>query len=115
VTQAAVESPGPVRVVDLFVERGSETNTGIAISNLSETGTLLVRLTLKDGSGNERATKDITIVARGHLALFISDLFPEVTTILGTLTLNAAGAFSVVTLQQTGLILGTLPPLTRPL
>ncbi len=55
------------------------------------------------------ATKTIEIPILGHLAKFISELFPEVEEIDGSLRVETSGQVTVVALQQTGLVLGTLP------
>ncbi|HEY3130236.1 MAG TPA: hypothetical protein VGL91_12325 [Acidobacteriota bacterium] len=108
VTQAAVESPGPVDNFDVFFDQSSTSGTGVALANLSESGSIAVRLTLKDQSGTVLATKDLTLVARGHVARFINEIFPG-TTGRGSLHIESSGPVSAITLQVTGLVIGTQP------
>jgi hypothetical protein len=109
VTQAAVESPGPLDSLDLFFDQRSGTNSGIAIASLSAAGAIRIRLTLKDQNGATVATRDLTLGSLGHLAQFVSELFPQGAGLRGTLHIEASGPVTVVALQQTGLVLGTLP------
>ena len=113
VTQAAVESIGPIDVVDVFVDRAAGTNTGIAMANLSISNSVLVRITLLDETGQVVGSTDVTIAARGHLAQFIHELIADLGDVRGTASVNASGPITVVTLQQTGVVIGTLPPVIR--
>lgn len=111
VTQAAVESPGPLRVADLFVEQQSGgARTGVALANLSASGSVVVRLTLRDETGAVRFTKEITLASLAKLAQFLDEIFQGLGNFRGVLTVNATGPLAILTLQQTGLVLGTLPP-----
>ena len=53
VTQAAVESTSPVRLVEGFAQADPGTQTGIAFANLSETGSIRIRITLRKGDGTD--------------------------------------------------------------
>ena len=110
VTQAAVESPGAIRSSTIFVDQGGGSNSGIAIANLSESGPIRVRLTLRDESGNTVESKDLILTALGQEAKFIFELFEDVGAIRGTLSIQASGRMTIVALQQTGLVIGTLSP-----
>lgn len=110
VTQAAVESSGAIRSSTVFVDQGAGSSSGIAIANLSESGPIRVRLTLRDESGNTVGSLDLILSALGQEAKFISELFEDVGTIRGTLSIQASGRITIVALQQTGLVIGTLPP-----
>ncbi len=110
VTQAAVESPGGLRNSSVFIDQGEDSNSGIAVANLSAFGEIRVRLTLRDENGNTVATRDLILPALGQEAKFIFELFPTAGTIRGTLTVQASGRVTLVALQQTGLVLGTVPP-----
>ena len=109
VTQAAVEPTGPLRVFDLFMRAGGGTNSGIALANIRNVSAVNVRLTLRNDQGEEVATKTIQVASQGHLAQFISELFPEAGEIDGSLHGVASGPVTAIALQQTGLVLGTLP------
>ena len=102
VTQAAVEPTGPLRA-------GDGTNSGIALANITNISAVNVRLTLRNNKGEEIATKTVQVASQGHLAQFISELFSEVGDIDGSLHGEASGPVTVIALQQTGLVLGTLP------
>ena len=109
VTQAAVEPTGPLRAFDLFMRAGDGTNSGIALANITNISAVNVRLTLRNNKGEEIATKTVQVASQGHLAQFISELFSEVGDIDGSLHGEASGPVTVIALQQTGLVLGTLP------
>ncbi len=110
VTQAAVDSSQAVRNASVFVDQRSDSNTGLAIANTSQSGPIRVILTLRDDDGKTVATEELILPALGHAAKFIFELFKG--TVQGTLSIRASGRFIVVALQQTGLVLGTLPPVS---
>ncbi len=109
VTQAAVETTGPLRAFDLFMRVTAGTNSGIALANITDVSAVNVRLTLRNNKGEKVAEKIVEVARQGHLAQFLSELFPEVGDIEGSLHGVASGPVTVVALQQTGLVLGTLP------
>jgi hypothetical protein len=113
VTQAAVESSGPLRRVDVFVGQASGSNTGIALASLSSVGRTRVRLELIGALGSIASTQFMTLGALEHKASFIFELFSGISQHSGTLRISASGPITVTTLQQTGLVLGTLPPISR--
>ena len=113
VTQAAVQSSGPLHSADLFVERAAGTNTGEALASLSRSGQIRVSMSLFDGTGTQLGTEAVSLGPLMHKAKFLTELFPEVTAVRGTLKLSASGPIAVTTLQQTGLVLGTLSPVRR--
>lgn len=111
VTQAAVESPGPLQTADLFVVRKPGTETGIAVANLASSNTR-VSLTLSQGGNAFGQPVSFDLPPSGHSARFLNELFegrqlPEEMT--GILHVRASGPIALTTLQQTGLVLGTLP------
>lgn len=108
VTQATVESTGSQRLLDVFVGQEAGTRSGVALVNLSESP-IAVRLTLRDSQGSVRGTIDITLQGREHTAMFIDELFPDVNLTRGSMNLSSTGPLGVTTLQQTGLVIGTLP------
>jgi len=110
VTQAAVESSGAVFRATVFVDEGGDSSTGVALSNPSESGSVRVRLTLKDATGQVVATSEKILPKLGQNAEFVSTLFSGINSVQGTLLIQSSGRVNVVALQQTGLVLGTLPP-----
>ena len=109
VAQAAVESPGPVDLFDLFVDQADGGSTGVALANLSAVGSVRILFVLRDENGVERASRTISLPALGHVAQFVSELFPASAGLRGTLHVEASGPVTVVALQQTGGVLATLP------
>lgn len=112
-TQAAVEPFPPVNLATVFVDTISG-DSGVALANVSDNSKILLGLTLKDDAGKKVATVHLTLEAREHVAKFISELFPEAAKLRGSLEIVSTGKIVLVTLQQTGLVLGTLPVITRP-
>jgi hypothetical protein len=80
------------------------------MANLSKTGTILIRMTFLDESGNVVGTKDITLPAYGHTATFVFQQIPAALGMRGTLRVQCTGPVAVVALQLTGPVLGTLAP-----
>jgi hypothetical protein len=113
VTQAAVEPFRPVNQATVFVDT-TEGNTGVALANVSEASTILIGFTLRDEAGEVVETIHRNLPPRGHLAKFVSELFKDVGELRGSLEIVSTGKIVLVTLQQTGLVLGTLPVITRP-
>ena len=111
-TQAAVESSATQRVVDVFADQTSGSRTGVALANNSE-APALIRLTLIDPDGNPGASADVELPANGHLARFLDEFFNEMGDFSGRVSVNANAPIVVTTLQQTGVVLGTLPPVAR--
>lgn len=109
-TQAAIEPNTGFKRADLFVNQQGRTRTGVAIAN--ETGgQIAVRVTLTDQTGIELDQKVITLEAQSQISQFVDEFFPGVEITQGRLNLNSSGPFSVTTLQQTGFVLATLPPI----
>ncbi len=111
VTQAAVEPAATTHLAELFVDTKSG-NTGVALANPSGLGGIVVRIILKNDVGEVLGTYQSEIPALGHFAKFVSEIFPEAAETTGSLEVSATGLFTVITLQQTGLVLGTLPVIT---
>lgn len=111
VTQAAVEALPPVSRADLFADRSAGSNTGVAICNPSDSSTVVVRLKLKDEAGQILGSTDIVLPPKGHAAKFVSQLFPQVKSFKGGLNVVSTGDVSLIALQQTGLVLGTVSPI----
>ncbi len=109
-TQAAVEATGPLRSADLFVNSGGGSDTGIAVASLSEAGPVRVHLEALDAFGASQATSSFDLPPLAHVAKYFSELFKTLGDFQGTMRLRATGPVVVTTLQQTGLVIGTLPP-----
>ena len=107
VTQAAVESSPGVRQADVFVEQAPGTGTAIAFANVTGSQ-IAMRLTLRNAAGQLLTEKEMTMEGREHIAIFMDQLFPGTEITSATVHISSSGLVSVVTLQQTGLILGTL-------
>lgn len=111
VTQAAVEPFRGVRLAEIFVDT-QKGNTGLAICNVSDVGPVRIELRLKDESGDVVGTVYRKLPARGHLAQFVTELFENLGPMQGSLEITSSGKIVIVTLQQTELVLGTLPVVT---
>lgn len=105
-TQAAIESTRPLRVFDLFMRSCSGTNSGIALGTITGVN---VCLTLQKYQGEEVATTTVQVAGQGRLIQFLTELFPEAGEIDGSIPRETSGPVTVIALQQTGLLLGTLP------
>jgi hypothetical protein len=113
---AGVEHSKPVSGFITPVRRVGNINTGVAIRNLLTRDAVLT-LTLRDSQGATVSSGTVgrTIVANGHLAAFISELFPNapLQTFAGTLTVTgSAGTLISGTALELGLLAGeftTLP------
>jgi hypothetical protein len=108
VTRAAVEPSGGLAKADLVVDQEGGAAIGVAIANQTS-GSISVRLTLRDDTGTEIESTVLDLDPREHVAKFVNQLFSQ-TVKKGSIHLNASGQFTVTSLQQTGLILGTFPP-----
>ena len=111
VTQAVVGSSLPLQFFQTFVEQTDDSNTGLAIANLSLLDSITVVLRLLNSAGAEIAKRELTVEANQHLAQFIRELFAGVENVSGVLVVESTGPMAVTTLQQTGLVIGTLPPI----
>lgn len=112
VTQAAVGSSGALSAADFFVEQGNGQRVGLALANLATGATLTLRMTLRDAEGNpvgEPVERDLPPLSQ--IALFVDEIFDGLEDFQGTLNLRTNGSFSAVSLQQTGFVLGTVPPI----
>lgn len=111
VTQAAVESSGALRTAVVFVSQDAQgSRSGVAIANLADAGSTRVQLTLKNEAGETVATRSLNLPLLGQEAKFISELFDDIETFCGTLCIKVSNRITTVALQQTGLVLDSLPP-----
>ncbi len=115
-TQAAVESVGSMRSVEVFVDMDTAIGqrTGLAVANLSDVGPVEVGIVLSDENGSNPRSGFFEIPAMGHVAKYIDEL-TGVKKYRGTALVKSNGAITVTALQQTGFIIGTLPPMRRTL
>ncbi len=114
VTQAAVESAGPHRNVDLFFDSGNGTDTGIAIVNLSLQAPVQLAILEVLWDGTPGRTAFLSLGPQQQCAKFASE-FLGAGVRRGVLRLQATGPVAVTCLQQTGLVLSTLPVVTHSL
>jgi hypothetical protein len=111
VSEASVlESPSVQRGL-IFVKLQSNLNVGVAFAN-SSTNANTVSLDLFDQQGAIVARHDVALPPNGHLARFVTELFPEVvglTDFSGSMALHSAGTFSALALRLTGDKIATVP------
>jgi len=111
ITQAAVDSSPPLKLFDAFVETAPGTDSGLALANLSSVGSIRVRITLFTEAGGQAFQEEITLGIRQQIARFVSQIFAGLGNFRGTMRVESSGPLAAVVLQQTGLVLGTLPVL----
>ncbi len=112
VAQAAVDSAAPQRNLDLFFDSGNGTDTGVAVANLSRLAPVQVTILHLRWDGTAGGAATLTLGPGQQSAKFASELLgPGVRR--GILRLQATGPVAVTCLQQTGLVLSTLPVVTR--
>lgn len=112
VTEAGVAAVPPTTAARIFVDYAG-TSTGVAIANNSSLAAL-VTFQLMDRNGTLISTITKQLVARGHLALFVDQLFPVPDGFTGLMEITSPVAVAPVTLKQTKnrrgeTILTTLP------
>jgi hypothetical protein len=79
-------------------------NIGVAFANPQPTATTIT-LTLYNNAGFVAATSSVAIPPSGHLAKFVSELFPQfasATSFGGSLSMQGSAAFSAVAFRLTG-------------
>jgi hypothetical protein len=95
-------------VIYVSAESGAS-NVGVAFANPQATP-ITIALTLFDQSGFVAATQNVTLPAYGHLAHFVTEIFPQaLPSFTGALDIYCPTAFSAVALRLTGPNLATLP------
>src|SRR5262249_17853134 len=108
---SVLESP-PTKNGLIDIRIISETaNVGVAIANPQATLNT-INLTLFDQAGSIAATRDITLPAHGHVASFVTELFPQLafaSKFDGALSIHSAAAVSFVALGVSGDKLAALP------
>ena len=123
ITQAAIEPMGPMSSVDIFadydVSNGvtpTSPRTGYAIANLSQTKPVQIAIWLYPEDGSDPIWSHVLeLPPRGHTARYLDEHFPSSQPFRGTARFTGGGSFTVTALQARGFLIGTLPPLRRPL
>jgi len=123
ITQAAIEPMGPMQSVDIFadydVSNGLEPTsprTGYAIANLSDSTPVDVAIWLYPEDGSDPIwSYSFQLPARGHTARYLDEHFPSTKPFRGTARITGGGSFTVTALQARGFLIGTLPPIRRPI
>jgi hypothetical protein len=79
------------------------TNIGVALAN-PQTTSNSITLTLYNSAGFAAGTQTFTLAPGGHLAQYVTDMFPQLagTSFSGTLSMQSAASFSSVALRQNG-------------
>ncbi len=65
----------------IFADTIGSNDTGVAVSNPDDEQALDIEITLRDAAGNDVDQEMLHLEARGHLAAFLGQLFPDVGTI----------------------------------
>ena len=117
--QAAVEPVGSMHSAEVFVDfdMSAGQRTGLAIANLSDVGPVEISIGLSDETGGNNRSGGLNVPSLGHTAKFIDEIFAmeQIKKYRGTVQILADGPISVLALQQTGLVIGTLVPIQRTL
>ena len=95
----------------LPVDRSSDFDTGIAFFN-SGTEDVILSRRLLDGSGSiVDSALPLSLQSKGHLAQFVSEMFPGLGTFRGSVSISASGEVEALTLRQNNvpLTFTTLP------
>ncbi len=95
----------------------SNVNTGIAVMNLTD-DEIMLELRLTDTDGNEIATSEASLPGRGHLALFVDELFAgsgvDFSDFEGLLEVFPSGSVSATVIQVRPDQFATLPVVPLP-
>jgi hypothetical protein len=111
-SEAGVLESVPANTGSVYVKtHAGSSNTGLAIAN-SNTSSNTIHLTLFTHDGFVLAARDVTLGPNGHLAQFVTDLFPQIasaTDFDGGLSMSSPLAFSPMALRLSFDKLATLP------
>ncbi len=112
VSEASVLESAPVTLGMVYVKSQSGlANVGVAFANPQAT-TNTINLRLFDQSGSVSASQAITVPPQGHVARFVTELFPDFAPLSdfnGSLVLSSGAAFSALALRLTSDKIATLP------
>jgi hypothetical protein len=80
------------------------TNIGVALANPSTTTSNTITMTLYTSAGFPFGTQTFVLPPSGHLARYVTDIFPQLagTNFSGTLSMQGTSNFSSVALRQNG-------------
>ena len=123
ITQAAIEPMGSMSSVDIFVDYDvvggvtkNSPRTGYAVANLSPTTPVDIIIWLYPEDGSDPIwSHTFQLPARGHVSRYLDQDFPSGNPFRGTARITGGGSFTLTALQAQGFLIGTLPPLRRPL
>ena len=112
VSEASVLESSPITQGLIYAKSESGiSNVGVAFAN-NQSAPNTVNLKLFNGDGSVFATQAIALPANGHLARFITELFPDIGSISnfdGALLVSSSTAFSAVALRLSSDKIATLP------
>jgi len=118
ITQAAIEPMGSMSSVDIFVDYdlSNGVRTGYAVVNLSTDTPVQISIWLYPQDGSSPIWNHwFELPARGHTSAYLDEFFPSDQPFRGIARITGGGSFSVTALQAQGLLIGTLPPIRRPI
>ena len=109
----------------IFADSIGSSRNGVAAANPNDDQTVDLVFTLNRSDGNQVAAQERTLVPRGHLAIFLDELFstvPGIDEFEGSVVIRSGVAaqtapgssFAAVTLRSTGSLLTSLPALLPP-
>jgi hypothetical protein len=112
VSEASVlESPAIERGLIYVKTQAGAANVGVAFAN-SESTANTITLNLFNRAGFVSGTRDITLPPNGHLAQFVTEIFPELAPVSdfdGALSIRSQTPFSALALRLTADKIATLP------
>ena len=112
VSEASVLESAPISRGLIYVKTQSGlTNVGVAFAN-SQTTPNLITLKLFDRQGFMSARQDITLPPNGHLARFVTEIFPQLASLTdfdGAVSMSSSTDFSALALRLSSTRIATLP------
>jgi hypothetical protein len=111
VSEASVlESPQVKRGLIYINNQPGIENIGVAFAN-AQSAANNIQLQLFDGSGNVLSQQQVSLPPNGHLAQFVTEIFPDIasTGFTGALSMSSSASFSSIALRLTGDKIATLP------
>ena len=110
-SEASVLESTPINNGLIFVKiQSGVANVGVALEN-SQSSANTITLNLFNRDGFVAATRDITLPVNGHLAQFVTELFPQLgsSDFDGALSIHGSAGFSALALRLSFDKLATLP------
>jgi hypothetical protein len=112
VSEASVLEAPPVERGLIYVKTQSgAANVGVAFTN-SQAGSNTITLDLFNREGFLAGTRSITLAENGHVAQFVTEIFPELASLAdfdGALSIHSSIPFSALALRLIGDKIATLP------